>query len=272
MTKGLDEILSGDEPVQEVTTPEPTTEAPEPAKEPQPRGEHGHFAPKEPKEPVVEPTEEPASPAPDKPAAATPPPPGVIEERNRRKEAEARAAELERQLAALSQPKPAAPAEPAKPVDIWENPDGFVKAALDPIQQELAQTRFDLSLDRAIATHGEDAVKAAETALREAVERGELDGNKVRAALSQSRAPILDIVQWHQNSPAVREAKLREQIRAELQQEMAASQPQPTVEQPSTPAPVMPTNLVGQRNVAPRSGPAWSGPRTLNDIFDRNRK
>ena len=37
-------------------------------------------------------------------------------------------------------------------------------------------------------------------------------------------------------------------------------------------ATVAPSNLAGARNVGTRSGPAWSGPASLNDIFDRGRK
>lgn len=45
----------------------------------------------------------------------------------------------------------------------------------------------------------------------------------------------------------------------------------PEAAQPQRPAPVFPSNFAGARNVAPRSGPAWSGPKPLRDIFNRAR-
>ena len=44
----------------------------------------------------------------------------------------------------------------------------------------------------------------------------------------------------------------------------------PQAAQPQRPAPVFPSNLAGARNVGSRSGPAWSGPPSLDDIFDRS--
>jgi hypothetical protein len=280
MSKGLDEILSGEEPaqVEQPTVETPTEPTPEP--EAQPRGPDGKFAPKanEPEEP--QPAPPPVESEPHKGA-----PPGVLEERNRRKSAEERAADLERQLAevrgqvsVLTQQRQTAPApqpkpEPPKPVDFWEAPDKFVAQQLTPIQEELAQDRFERSLDRAITKHGEGAIEAAETAMREAIQSGQLNGDAVKAQMSRSRDPIGELVAWHQNQPASIEARLRAEIEAQVRAELGASQPQPAlVEQPSTPAPSnMPSNLVGQRNVGTRSGPAWSGPASLNDIFDRSR-
>lgn len=280
MTKGLDEILSGEAPaqVEPSTAPEPEKQEPEA----QPRGPDGKFAPKEPSEPEPAPAEPPA------PAPAAEKPSGVVPQqalhaaREKAKSAEERAADLERQLAELrgsvttlvqqrQQPAPA-PQPPPKPVDFWEDPNKFVEQSLTPVQQRLAEMTFRTSRAEAFVEFGKDAVAEAEAAIKQAVESGQIDGRTLEAQLSQSGDPVGDIVRWHQNSPSVREAKLREQIRAELQAELAGQQPAPLVEQPSTPAPqVMPSNLVGQRNVGTRSGPAWSGPAPLNDIFDRAR-
>lgn len=267
MTKELGEILSGEpaqveQPSVENPTPEPT---PEPEAQPEPAVS-------------AEPT----------PAAEQPP--GFVPQkalhasRERARTAEERLADIERENAELrgqmtvfaqqrqQPPAPQPVVEPPKPVDFWEDPNKFVEAALSPVQQQLTETRFLLSQQSALAAFGKDALTAAETALKDAIARGEVDGNEFGARLRNSRDPVGDVVRWHQNSPAVREATLREQIRAELLAEQG-QQPPPEPEAASvTPSPtVMPSNLVGARNVGTRSGPAWSGPAPINDIFDRSR-
>jgi hypothetical protein len=277
MSKGLDEILSGEQPEQVVEQPsaEPVAEPSTP--EPQPRAPDGKFASKEPSEPEPAPSEATA----EKEQQPHRAPPGVIEERNKRKSAEERAADLERQLAELSgklqgfmaqprtQPAPQPAPEPPKPVDFWEDPNKFIEQALAPLQAERMQERFEQSVERNISKHGEEAVEAAETALRAAIEAGQLNGETVKAQLGQSRDPIGDIVRWHQNQPASIEARLRAEIEAKVRAEIGQA-PAPQMEQPSIPQ-NMPSNLVGQRNVGTRSGPAWSGPASINDIFDRSR-
>lgn len=184
-------------------------------------------------------------------------------------EARGREAALREQLTA---PKPT-PVEPPKPVEFWEDPKAFVEQALTPYQQELLATRVELSHTRAISSFGADAVTAAETAMQEAIKRGELNGEQVAAQLKASRDPVGDVVRWHKDSPAVKEAALRAQIEAELQAKYGQPQPaaEPAPAPPAIPS-VMPSDLVGARNVGTRSGPAWAGPAPLNDIFDRGRK
>lgn len=265
MTKELGEILSG-EPAQveqssaELTpeiTPEVEPQQPEPAvgaePEPQPERVQGMV-----------------------------PQRALHASRERARTAEERLADLERENAELrgqntvfaqqrQQPQTPQPVvEPPKPVDFWEDPNKFVESALTPLQQELAETRFVLSRQSAVASVGMDGVTAAEAALKEAIERGEVNGDDIGAQLRKSRDPVGDVVRWHQNSPAVREAALREQIRAELLAEQQGTQPEaiPAAPAPVTPS-VMPSNLAGARNVGNRSGPAWSGPKPLSDIFSR---
>lgn len=270
MAKDLDEILSG-EPAQveqaTVETPEPVAPAtPEPEAQP---------APVEPEAGQQPAEERQGGMVPHKALHAS---------RERARTAEERAAELERQMAEMrgqvsvltqqrQQPAPQPAPEPPKPVDFWEDPNKFVEAALTPVQQQLAETRFELSMQRAITSFGEDSIKTAEAAIRDAIARGELDSNTVTAQLGRSRDPVGDIVRWHQQQPASVEARIRAEIEAKVRAELAGQQPEPTLEQPPNPTPaVMPSNLVGQRNVGPRSGPAWSGPAPLNDIFDRSRQ
>lgn len=90
-------------------------------------------------------------------------------------------------------------------------------------------------------------------------------------AIMQSRHPYGTLVEWHKKREAAQEigddpAAYRERLKAELLAEMQSA---PAA---SAPTPVMPSNLAGARNVGSRSGPAWSGPQPLNDIFDRTRQ
>lgn len=183
-------------------------------------------------------------------------------------------AEAMRRLETMLSEK-AKPQEPEKPApQFWDDPDQFVQHSITPVQQalqkELAETRYVLSRNVAIASFGEDVVTAADEALKEAVRSGQIDGNAVRQQLEQSRDPVGDVVRWHKNSPAMKEQELREKLRAELLEEMQGGGQQAQAQQPGKPAVgQMPSNLAGARNVASRAGPAWSGPPPLNDIFAR---
>ena len=68
------------------------------------------------------------------------------------------------------------------------------------------------------------------------------------------------------------EAKARaEQLGAKVEAEILAKHGITQGEQQAAPAAraVMPSNLAGARNVSARSGPAWSGPAPISDIFNR---
>jgi hypothetical protein len=67
------------------------------------------------------------------------------------------------------------------------------------------------------------------------------------------------------SDPAAYKAKLAEEIRAQVMAELQAGNA-PAGQQA---APVMPSNFTTARNVGNRSGPAWSGPTPLQDIFNR---
>ena len=282
MSKGLDEILSGDEPAQvEQPSAEPVAESSS-APEPQPRDEKGQFASKEPNEPEPAPAEPTPQPTAEKPNGLVPKE-ALHADREKRRRAEDRASDLKRQVAELNgklagfmaqpKPQPAPQPEPPKPVDFWEDPNKFIEQALAPIHAERQQERFEASVERATAKYGQEACEAAEAAMMAAIDGGQLNADAVKAQLSRSRDPIGDMVRWHQNQPQSIEARLRAEIEAKVRAELAAANPapEPEVEQPSNPAQTMPSNLVGQRNVGNRSGPAWSGPASLNDIFDRSR-
>lgn len=229
--ESLDDILSPSKPVDtHATTPEiESTEAEPEQQEGQNRDEKGRFASKDgeaapevEERPEGEPETAEHEGEPDKK-----PPPGVIEERRKRQAAEEERDTMSRQLAELrgqvsvlmqrgNRPAPQPQPEPEKVPDFWEAPDKFVAHQLNPVQQQLAEMTFRTSRAEAIAEFGRDAVTAAQDAIKQAIESGQLNGQAISAQLQKSRDPVGDVVRWHQNSPTVREASIREKVEAEI--------------------------------------------------------
>lgn len=251
--ESLDDILSATETPEVENTPE--------AEKPQGqnRDEHGRFAPKGESEPEPDPEqpegeqeheEEPEGQH-NAPVAA------VAAERRKRQEATARAEKLERELAeirgqmsVLMQQRPAQPEQPKpepKPrPQLWDDPDNWgnslVEEKLSPIQEQLQEATFRASRAEAIAEYGKETVTAAQEAIKQAIQSGQLDGQAVKAQLAKSRDPVGDVVRWHQSSPAVQEASLREKLRAELMAELGIdpNKPQqPATSQPSNRNPIV---------------------------------
>lgn len=229
-TLSLDEILSG--------TPEPVVEtaaAPEPEIKPEPvRDEQGRFAPKD-GEAQPQPTDEEAkavvegAPKPQTQPHGFVPQQALDEERQKRRDLEARIAALERP------PQAPAPATPDKPKPtLWDSPDDYLAERLTPLQRELAETRMFYSGELAKSKFGEDTCKAAYSAMQEAVQSGKIDPNQVEAFLSKSRDPVGDIVRWHQNRPEVQAASMREQIKAEVMKELGIDPNKPAEPAPSS--------------------------------------
>jgi hypothetical protein len=181
----------------------------------------------------------------------------------------------ERRIAALMEaqkPKP----EPQQKPDWFENPDAAtqhaVQQSVDPHFQRINQTLLANAQLVAGMKYGDDKVAEADQAFMQAVQSGKIDPadyQKVTTAPNIFAAAV----QWHQREQAKAEigdditayrakleAELREKITAELQQGNG---------QQAHPAAVMPSNIAGARNVGSRSGPAWSGPPSLQDIFSR---
>lgn len=241
--ESLDEILST--PIKPVAEVEAEVEQPsEPV-----RDEHGRFAPK-PGDEEPEVTEEQPEVTPEAeteehnaPVAA------VIAERRKAQAERERAdklttdlAELRGQISVLTQQRTQAPTqpqpEPVKPPDFWDGPDKYLEHALSPFQQQIAQMTYRASRAEALAEYGKDTVTAAQTALEQAAKSGQIDGAAVADTLRKSSDPVGDIVRWHQNSPAVQQATMRETLRAELMAELGIDPNKPA--QPSTPSPAKP--------------------------------
>jgi hypothetical protein len=120
------------------------------------------------------------------------------EEAEGRRQAEARAAQIERQLEELRRSQEAAKPKP----EIWDDPNAFIeqniKRNVDPIQQQMTQMREQYSQMMAIQQHGADKVQAAFAALDQAAKAGDPEALMVvQRVKTNSMHPFGDIMNWH---------------------------------------------------------------------------
>ena len=192
--------------------PQPSEPTPDPAVEQQPADaallrdpETGRFAPKpgDPPQEQQPPAVPPLAQSPQPEARHQVPLDAVTALRGENRELKQLIQQLTEQVRNTSRPQPAQQQEkPQQPADFWADPAQFVGSQLSPIQQDLAETRAMLSHIRAVSEHGKDAVVAAHQAIREAIDRGEIDRAGVEAQLERSRDPVGDIMRWHQTNTA----------------------------------------------------------------------
>lgn len=178
----------------------------------------------------------------------------------------------ERRFGELMQKLAPPPQKRAEP-DIFDDPRGFVHREIAPLAQGQQAMREQFSQMLAVEKFGADKVDAAYKAFAdEAGKNPALQYEYER--IMASAHPYGELIAWHEKNAVIREigadpAAYREKLKAELLAEIQSSgQPSPQGNSPAAPA-VMPTNLAGARNAGARTGPAWSGPRPLADIFAR---
>ena len=132
-----------------------------------------------------------------------PVPPGRLrEEADARRRAERERDDLRSRLDALERrQQPTQPAQQPQKVDLFENPSGFIKQEVSPFfdqfRQELQITREAMSLDNAVARHGDDKVMAARQALEQGMQRGDPNIWGLYNRAMQSHDPYGVIVKWH---------------------------------------------------------------------------
>lgn len=272
----LDEGLSNEELFSSALSDLPEPEAKpevEAESETRARDDQGRFVEKqaEPEKPKAE-AEQAAKPAEQKEEAQIPSW-RARELRERADAAEARARQFEAQLRSL-QPKPEATARP----DIFENPDGFLKAglseALTPLEQRYASLVETFSRKDAIREHGEARVTEAFGALDQAAKAGDPQALAVVQAVKQSTDPFGDIVNWYRGAEASRnpeaffqrkleEALKDEKFRGELKQKLEP----PAEEQPAKPVFKVPPSM---RNVASAAASLDEGGDLSNESLFSN--
>jgi hypothetical protein len=250
MEKSLDELLGG-EPVETEAVAE---EQEAPALQ---RDEHGRFAAKE---TGVEPEPETE---PEVPPTTDKLPPdtfkAVKEEREKRQQLERQLQELQSQIQAAQQQPP------APPPSIWEDDQAALAHVRDDaVNAAVQQATFNAKLDMSEmmvrqANPDFEEVKAEFLAL--AAQNPDLRNQALADPHPWNKA-----YQIAKNARTMRElgatnvaeleAKLREQIMAEMQGQM-----------PAQARPAVPPTLTGERNLGARTGPAWTGPKSLTELL-----
>lgn len=234
-----------------------------------PRDEKGRFAPKaeEPTADTPEPVGEKPEVAPPPVAAPTSPPDGyvplaaLVDQRLEARQAKQRLQELERQLREAQTPK-------QEPVDFYADPDAAfnqrIQQAMSPFQQQLMEAKTALFEERLYRVAGSDKAAKIEAEIGKALEAGDPEVAMLSNTLqTQGLSAVKALVDWYDKrtfDPSAERERLKAELLAELQSEGKA---------PQAPPSVMPSNLAAARNVGNRSGPNWSGPPALKDIFKR---
>ena len=248
----LDDLLNG-EPEAVDTAPvqaEPSNEPEGPA-----RDEHGRFAAKtgvEPETGTVPPTDR----LPQEDYKA------LREEREKRQTLEREMEALRQQFQAFQQPKE----PPAPPPSMWEDEQGWQQHfGNEVVSTAVQQATFNAKLDM------------SEMMVRQA----NADFEEVKAefiALAQqnpqlAQQALADPHPWNKAYQIAKNHKtmselgatdletLKAKMREELMAEMQAQQPA------ATGRPAMPPTLTNERSVGGRTGPAWSGPASLDDLL-----
>lgn len=200
----FDSITTGNGKIEQDPTPAPAIS--DTSTQPAPnRDDNGRFAanpvePEAPAQPNVEATPQPETHAENKGGV----PVGAVQaEREKRQAAQHEAETLRRELAELrgmvmARQQPAAqPQQPTAPASIWDDPDTYLASQINPVQQELQQTREMLMEMQASQTHGAEVVAAAKEAAKS------LFGTPEGKAIAAKGGNIFDnVVQWHKQQQA----------------------------------------------------------------------
>lgn len=164
--------------------------------------------------------------------------------------------------------------EPQQPPDQFEDFQGATRHAVKPEIDRVGQALMANAQMIAGIKYGDEKVTEAESAFKQAFESGKIDPADAQKVLASPNV-FAAAVQWHQRQIAQAEigddpAAFRAKVEAELREKITAELQQGNQQQ-EKPAQVLPSNLAGARNVGSRSGPAWSGPTPITDIFNRTR-
>jgi hypothetical protein len=249
--KSLDNILSEDtgtemeiRPSLPETDPEPGVQSEE--TEPQPRDERGKFAPKEAGEPKAEP-----------PSAL---PKDVYEPlRAVRDENKTLKEQLEALRREIQQPKE----PPAPPPSMWEDDQAWQQHFGGQVVSAAVQ---QASFQNKLATSEFYARKNIEGFEQEwqSLNQWLVENPAVAQQASADYDPWGFAFRAYKNQRTMQELgatdidQLKAQIRVQVEAEMAAQRPA---------TPNIPPSLSNQRSVSGRTGPAWAGPKPLNELL-----
>ena len=177
-----------------------------------------------------------------------------------------------------------APRQPEQPQqdapDWFENPKAALQHELKPILDELrgGQTGQREQVSRMMAEDkfGAEAVNEAYSWLQSRVTREPQAAQWDWQRIMSSPHPYGELVRAYRQSQALSEigddpAAYRAKIEADILEKIKAGEmPQAAkANGQGAAATVLPSNLADARNAGARTGPAWAGPPSLQDIFKR---
>lgn len=180
----------------------------------------------------------------------------IREEREKRQRLEAELADLRSQFQSFQQPQE----PPAPPPSLWEDENAWggqlVQQAVQQAEQKTVMRMSEMMARQANPDF--DDLKA------EFLSLAEKNPTLADQALADPH-PWNKAIQIAKNHKAMADLgatdldSLKAKIREELMAEMQATPPAST--------PYVPPSITGERNVGSRSGPAWAGPRSLDDLL-----
>ena len=158
------------------------------------------------------------------------------------------------------------------PPDFFENPQGAVRAELEPVYQAQAAQREQFSLMMAADKHGEQAVQEAFQWLASKKAQNPQAFQADYSRVMSAPHPYGELVKVYKQSQVLSEigddpVSYKERMKAEILAELQANGSSPAVPRSSSATPAaMPSNFADARSAAPRDA-LWSGPTSLKDIF-----
>lgn len=179
----------------------------------------------------------------------------LLDEREKRKEAERKLAEIEKAQ------------KPEEETDFFEDPEGALRQRDQAFEEKILQNKLEMSQAMAKQSHPDfDEVLGK---FNKAMETDETLKGRAKAiwndALTQPH-PALSIYNAVQRELALQEMsdpdELRKKIEAEVRAELAKEKEE---EKPASPD--IPESLADERSVGSRKGPEWAGPTPLGEII-----
>lgn len=173
---------------------------------------------------------------------------------------------LNQMVAALGQK----PKEPMPAADWFQDPDVAFRQRgeelLNPVISQMQTLQSELAQMRAERVFG-DKYQDFIAHVTEAARSGDPEIRVLSAMMDASPRPYEVAKEWFERrtfDPAAKEAEIEARILEKYGIKPNANpEPKPVQQQ------AMPTALEAARNVGSRSGPAWAGPKPLEDIFKR---